>query len=60
MKLFSPMGEVLLSRDAFERLMARYLDTYVAWLEQIDDPVTRQPAFDTVRQAAAALAKREH
>jgi hypothetical protein len=57
-KLVSPMGEVLVGLEAFERLMSRYLDTYISWLEQIGDPITRQPAFDTVRRTAAALTER--
>lgn len=57
-KLVSPMGEVLVSLGAFERFMARYLSTYIAWLEEVNDPVTQQPDFDIVREAAAALAQR--
>ena len=59
-KLVSPMGEVLMSLDALERLMARYLTTYIAWLDQTQDPVTKQLSFDTVRQAATALAERQN
>lgn len=57
-KLVSPTGEVLVSLSAFERLMARYLITYIGWLEEIKDPVTQQPKFDIVREAAVALARR--
>ncbi|MFI5268912.1 MAG: hypothetical protein ACHQ7M_16165 [Chloroflexota bacterium] len=59
-KLISPMGEVLVSLDAFERFMARYLHAYITWLEEVKDPVIRQPEFDIVRETATALSQRAH
>jgi hypothetical protein len=57
-KLVSPMGEVIVGLAAFERFMARYLAAYIAWLEETGDPVTRQPAFAIVREAATTLPQR--
>ena len=59
MKLGSPMGEVLVSLDAFERLMVRYLSTYITSLEQAPGSAASPPALDEVRRAVAALAERQ-